>query len=132
MPPAPRPGYLDLATKDLDVDEVLEILGTADPAPGWVDLYKVLEIVCKNVTGLSGLKGLPQLKKMGWVSSKELEAFKTSANHQAISGDRARHARMEGTPPPSRALTLVEARQVISVMVKAWMDWLHAGRPPIP
>jgi hypothetical protein len=33
---------------------------------------------------------------------------------------------------PCRALTLVEARQVISVMVKAWMDWLHAGRPPIP
>jgi hypothetical protein len=62
----------------------------------------------------------------------ELEAFKTSVNHQAISGDLARHARMEGTPPPSRALTLVEARQVISVMVKAWMDWLHAGRPPIP
>ena len=33
---------------------------------------------------------------------------------------------------PYLTMTLVEARQVISVMVKAWMNWLHAGRPPIP
>lgn len=115
-----------------DVAEVLPILGKADPAPGWGDLYKVLEIVCKNVTGLPGLKGLPHLKERGWVPPAQLEAVKTSANHQAISGNLARHARMEGTPRPSRAMTLVEGRQTISALVKAWMDWLRSASSPTP
>ena len=45
--------------------EALEILGKPDAPPNFGDLYKVLEIVSKNVTGFPGLKGLPNLKKMG-------------------------------------------------------------------
>jgi hypothetical protein len=131
-PVAPGPGYVQLGRTDPDVDEVLRILGKADPAPGWGDIYKVLEIVCKNVTGLPGLKGLPRLKEMSWVSPAQLEAVKASANHQAISGDLARHARMEGTPRPSRVMTPVEGRQTISVLVKAWMDWIRLTSSPAP
>ena len=115
-PPPPGPDYIQLAQVHPDVAEALEILGKPDAPPNFGDLYKVLEIVSKNVTGLPGLKGLPNLKKMGWVPPAQLEAFTASANHQGISGDQARHARMEGTPRPEKMMTLSEARQVIGAL----------------
>jgi hypothetical protein len=74
-PPPPGPGYLQLAEADPDAAEVLEILSKPDSPPDWFDLYKLLEIVSQNVSGLPGLKGLPRLKKKGWVPSAQLEAF---------------------------------------------------------
>jgi hypothetical protein len=106
------------------VAEALEILGKPDAPPNFGDLYKVLEIVSKNVTGL------PNLKKIGWVPPAQLEAFTASANHQGISGDQARHARMEGTPRPEKMMTLSEARHVIGALVTVWLDWLRSSSSP--
>jgi hypothetical protein len=36
---------VQLAQTHLDVAEVLDLLGTADPAPDWAELYKVHEIL---------------------------------------------------------------------------------------
>jgi hypothetical protein len=119
-PPPPGPGYLLLA-------EVLEILSKPDSPPDWFDLYKLLEIVSQNVSGLPGLKGLPRLKKKGWVPSAQLEAFTASANHQGISGGQARHARMSGTPSPRLMMTLSEAQQLVGALVKAWLDWRRSS-----
>jgi hypothetical protein len=129
-PPPPGPDYIQLAQVHPDVAEALEILGKPDAPPNFGDLYKVLEIVSKNVTGLPGLKGLPNLKKLGWVPPAQLEAFTASANHQGISGDQARHARMEGTPRPENMMTLSEARQVIGALVTVWLDWLRSSSSP--
>lgn len=128
-PPSPGPNYLQLAEAAPDAAEVLEILSKPDSSPDWFDLYKVLEIVSKNVTGLPGLKGLLQLKKMGWVPAAQLEAFTASANHQGISGGQARHARISGTPSPRLRMTLIEAQQLIGALVKAWLDWRRSSGP---
>ena len=126
-PPPPGPGYLQLAEADPDAAEVLEILSKPDSPPDWFDLYKLLEIVSQNVSGLPGLKGLPRLKKKGWVPSAQLEAFTASANHQGISGGQARHARMSGTPSPRLMMTLSEAQQLVGALVKAWLDWRRSS-----
>lgn len=107
----------------------MEILSKPDSSPDWFDLYKVLEIVSRNVTGLPSLKGLPQLKKMGWVPAAQLEAFTASANHQGISGGQARHARISGTQSPRLRMTLIEAQQLIGALVKAWLDWRRSSGP---
>jgi hypothetical protein len=133
QPPAPLPpgpGYVQLAETDPDAAEVLEILGRPDSPPDWFDLYKVLEIVSENTSGLPSLKGLPRLKQMGWVPAAQLEAFTASANHQGISGGQARHARMSGTPSPRLMMTLIEAEQLIGALVKAWLDWRRSSSGP--
>jgi len=114
-PPRPGPGYVQRAAADSDVAEVLEILGRAEPEPDWVELYKVFEIVSSRVPGLD---------KKGWVTSAGIRAFTASANRPDVSGAQARHARMPGGRPKG-TMTLVEARQMISVLVAAWLDSLN-------
>jgi hypothetical protein len=74
----------------------------------------VFEIVSNKVAGLD---------KKGWVSAADLSAFRASANRPDVSGDQARHARMPGAPP-KRTMTLTEARQIINVLVTAWLESL--------
>jgi hypothetical protein len=64
-PPPPGPDDIQLAQVHPDVAEALEILGKPDAPPNFGDLYKVLEIVSKNVTGLPGLKGTPEPQEDG-------------------------------------------------------------------
>jgi hypothetical protein len=120
VPPPPGPGHVQLAAADPDVAEVLEILGTAEPAPDWVELYKVFEIVRSKVS---------RLDKKGWVTSAEISAFTASANRPDVSGAQARHARMPGGRPKG-TMTLVEARQMIGVLVTAWLDSLRPRFAP--
>jgi hypothetical protein len=117
MTSPPGPGYVQLAAVHPDVAEVLEILGKADLAPNWADLFKVFEIVNNNVTGL---------RKRGWITSEEIRAFTASANRPDISGADARHARMSGDPP-KRTMTLIEARQMIGALVTGWLDSLSSS-----
>ncbi len=120
-PPVPGPGYVQLAQSLPDVAEVLDILGKADPAPGWVDLYKVFEIINDNAKGCVN---------RGWVTRDQVSVFTGSANRKEVSGDLARHARLKGDPP-SGTMTLVEARQLISSLVTRWLDW-RSSLPPGP
>jgi hypothetical protein len=62
-PPAPGPGYVQLAQSHPDVAEVLDVLGTADPAPDWSDPYKVHEIMLANVPGFY---------QRGWVTRDQM------------------------------------------------------------
>jgi hypothetical protein len=118
--PAPGPGYVQLAQTHPDVAEVLDILGGADPAPDWSDLYKIHEIMLDNVPGFY---------QRGWVTKDQISAFTASANRKEVSGDLARHARWKGDPP-KRTMTLVEARQLIGSVVIAWLDWLRSSSSP--
>jgi hypothetical protein len=114
-PPAPGPGYVQLAQTHPDVAEVLDILGNADPAPDWAELYKVHEILLDNVPGFY---------QRGWVTRDQISTFRASANRSEVSGDLARHARWKGDPP-TRTMTLGEARQLIGALVRRWLDWLR-------
>ena len=114
-PPAPGPGYVQLAQTHPDVAEVLDLLGNADPAPDWSDLYKVHEILLDNVPGFY---------QRGWVTRGQISTFTASANRREVSGDLARHARLKGDPP-RRTMTLGEARQLIGALVTRWLDWLR-------
>jgi hypothetical protein len=75
-PPAPSPGYVQLAQTHPDVAEVLENLGSADPAPDWSDLYKVHEIMLANVPGVY---------QRGWVTRDQISTFTGSANRKEVS-----------------------------------------------
>jgi hypothetical protein len=119
-PPALGPGYVQLAQTHPDVAEVLDILGNADPAPDWSDLYKIHEVMLDNVPGFY---------ERGWVTKDQIGAFTASANRKEVSGDLARHARWKGDPP-KRTMTLVEARQLIGSVVIAWLDWLRSSVSP--
>jgi hypothetical protein len=77
-PPALGPGYVQLAQSLQDVAEVLDLLGNADPAPDWADLYKVHEILLDNVPGFY---------EGGWVTKDQISVFTASANRREVSGD---------------------------------------------
>lgn len=119
-PPAPGPGYAQLAQTHPDVAEVFDILGNADPAPDWADLYKIHEIMLDNV---------PEFFERGWVTKDQISAFTASANRKEVSGALARHARLKGDPP-KRIMALVEARQLIGSLVVTWLDWLRSSSSP--
>jgi hypothetical protein len=114
-PPAPGPGYVQLAQTHPDVAEVLDILGNADPAPDWSALYKVHEILLDNV---------PAFYQRGWVTRDQISTFRASANRSEVSGGLARHAWLKGDPP-RRTMTLGEARQLIGALVRRWLNWLR-------
>jgi hypothetical protein len=114
-------GYVQLVAKHTDVQDVLALLGKSEP-PDWIDLYKIYEIVGDQVAG--GPKGREKaLAATGWVTPGDLDAFKMSANHQGVSGDAARHARMSGSPR-QHPMTIEDARQMIRVLVSGWFDSL--------
>ena len=104
-----------------DVAEVLDILGDADPAPDWSDLYKIHEILLDNVPGFY---------QRGWVAEDQISTFTASVNRKEISGDLDRHARLKGDPP-KRTMTLVEVRQLIGSVVTAWLVWLRSSSKPL-
>jgi hypothetical protein len=116
QPPPPGPRDVQVAGVDANVTEALEILGRADPAPDWIDLWKVFEVVRDAVPGL---------EHKGWISKADLSAFRASANRPDVSGADARHARMPASPP-KRTMTVGEARALIGVLVAAWLDSLHS------
>jgi hypothetical protein len=115
--PAPGPGYVQLTQTHPDVAEVFDILGNADPAPSWAELYKILEVLLDSV---------PEFYQRGWVTRNQVSAFTASANRREVSGELARHARLKGDPPKG-TMTLVEARQLIGSLVITWLDWLGSA-----
>src|SRR4029450_6632532 len=74
-PPAPGPGYVQLVQTHPDVAEVLDILGNADPAPDWAELYKVHELMLANVPGFY---------QRGWVTRDQISTFTASANRKEV------------------------------------------------
>jgi hypothetical protein len=105
-PPPKGPRYVKLAEQDPDVADVLRALGQPDPLD-WYDIYKAWEIV-EHAVG-----GSPQVAARGWATMADIDRLTASANHPGISGDEARHARMRGTPGPSRAMTMSEGAALV-------------------
>jgi len=113
--PARGPRYIRLAKQDDDVAFALRVLGQPDPLD-WYDIYKVWEIVKHAV------RGRRQVAARGWATHADIERLTASANHQRISGDKARHARMPGVPAQDRVMKIDEADAMVRRLVAAWIE----------
>jgi hypothetical protein len=114
-PPSPWPARLALARVDPDVSQVLDIMGRNESL-SWDQLYKVHEIIRVAVKPDS-------ITGYGWVDDATDSAFRASANRADVSGDDARHARNSGVPP-TRTMSLGEARSFIGDLVTKWLNHL--------
>lgn len=115
QPPPKGPRYVKLAELDPDVADALRVLGQAGPLD-WYDIYKAWEIVEQAVGGSK------QVDAKGWATAAEINRLTASANHPGISGDEARHARMKGSPGPSRVMTMGEADALVRRLVANWIE----------
>ena len=114
--PAPKgPSFAELALHDADVEDALRVLGQPDDLD-WYDVYKACEIVTTTVGGIDTVTA------RGWATRRELERLRASANHPGISGDAARHSRMQGTPGRDKAMTLDEAKSLVCRLVSQWIE----------
>ncbi|MCM3884291.1 hypothetical protein [Frankia sp. R82] len=110
-PPAPPgPPQAAAAARNPAIAEALAILGRTKLL-GWVELYKVWEIVKDGRDPVA----------LGWMTNAEARAFGLAANHPGISGQAARHARMDGTPNKSSVMGLLEGQALIRRLVLAWI-----------
>jgi hypothetical protein len=116
QPPARGPACLALVASHPLVAEVLDLMGQAEAAPGWVELYKVYEIIRDGVRPET-------IEGKGYATRTELSAFTASANRSDVSGIDARHARQSGGPP-KRTMTINEGRQFIASLATRWFDSL--------
>lgn len=106
------PRLLALSDRSAPVAEALALLGT--PALlGWFELYKLYEVLRSEVDPVAA----------GWTTKAQLSAFTASANRPDVSGADARHARMPGAAP-QRTMTLPEAREYVTALVRTWLESL--------
>jgi hypothetical protein len=80
-----------------------------------VTLYKVYEIICKDVGGEK------IIRENGWASRGKIELFTRTANSPDAIGDKARHG-IQKNQPPQNPMTLNEAKALIQHLVKCWLD----------
>jgi hypothetical protein len=84
-------------------------------SPDFVDLYRILDLIQDNV-------GASNVSERGWCSTRAISRFTQTANSPTAIGDAARHGR-EHSHPPSRPMTLAEARRLIFGLAEHWLDW---------
>ena len=120
-PPAPPArAWVALAESDPNVADVLRLRATGDL--DWATLYKILEIICGEVSGDGILTeaGKKVLIKRDWATREQLRALTASANKETVSGDAARHARTKGGVP-AKVMTLDEGRYFLKGLVYTWL-----------
>lgn len=113
-PPA-GPRYLTLAAREGDVAEALKIMASPSGV-NFVELYKVYEII-RHAGGLNAAM------QAAGISKSTVTRFTRTANHQAASGEIARHAR-SSEAPPANPMPIEEARGLIGRLVRAWTGTL--------
>lgn len=113
--PPKGPRYMKLAEQDPNVADILRVLGQPEPLD-WYDIYKAWEIL-EHAVG-----GWRQVETRGWASKADINRLTASANHPGISGDEARHARMQGTPGSDQTMTIREADGLVRRLVANWIE----------
>jgi hypothetical protein len=84
-------------------------------------IYKAYEIIRDDLGG--GPAGAGRAAALAGIARHELDVFYDNAQHEALSGDRARHAgARSGKPKTSTIMPLKEARDLIRKVLSAWMD----------
>lgn len=96
-------------------------MGSGGDQLGWVDLWKVYELVRKYAERSAPSGDGKTVVRMGWAKQQEIEDFEASANHPLLSGGEARHA-LRPKPPTGNKIELREGRSLINRPVDAMLD----------
>jgi hypothetical protein len=104
---------LTLGNTDVDVCQALRFFAYE---ANWVNLYKVYEIVAKD------LGGRAWIVTNGWWTTTELETFRQSSNDYRVSGDAARHARDHGEPTPQQRISTEEGVEYVRRLLNCWLS----------
>jgi len=111
-PADPVQDWMKIASSDGAVATALRLIGSG--VSDWVNLYRIFEVVAADCGGVSGIES------QGWATSKAMRLFKHTANSPGIIGTEARHG-AEQTTPPSKPMTLGEAKSLVFTIVQAWL-----------
>jgi hypothetical protein len=114
-PPSPWPDRFALAGTNSAVAEALEFMGQPKPLE-WVDLRKVFEIIREEIKP-------DTVVTLIWTTQADVDSFKESAAHPAVSGRDAVHARRR-EQPQHRKMSLAEGRSYVSDLVTKWLGKL--------
>jgi len=118
-PVDPGPNWVKAALQDEVVARALRIRNAGDLE--WVDIYKLYEVIESDIS-------LAKMKTKGWVTNRQVDRFKRTANSQKAIGDKARHGR-DPYEPPTDPLSLSEARALIDSLIKVWLDEKVNSKP---
>lgn len=113
LPASSAPEWVLAALSNSAVAKALRLFGAGSES--WVDLYRILEVVIKDVGGVESLI------KRGWVTRSKVTTFKHTANSVSATGDHSRHG-SEHTAPPSDPMSLEEAKSLVSVILHSWLQ----------
>lgn len=112
-PPSAAQHLARLMNIDPAVAKVMR-LTVAPDAGSWVGLARIREVIEDDSGGATAIQ------KAGWASGAELDRFKHSANSVSVAGDAARHGH-ERTMPPSKPMSLSEAREHVERLRREWL-----------
>lgn len=112
------PTWLDLASEDPNIQLVLELMASGDW--GWVNIYRILEVVRADLGGERNLLDL------GFVTKATLTRFSSSANNPEVAGHDARHGQTKNEPPKN-PMNLQEAASVVKALVHQWISVKMTG-----
>jgi hypothetical protein len=111
-PNDPIQNLITLAEIDETVAKVLRL--SRSDLQDWPALYRLFEV-------LQAAEGGPaKLASLGGVTRQQLQSFTATANSPALTGDASRHGVQSGSPP-SRAISLPEAVQLLRHLCRAWL-----------
>lgn len=97
--------------RDESVGKVFRLFGQEH---GWVDLYRIFEVIEADVGGMN------EIVALGWTSKGLLKTFKHTANSPHAVGDNARHG-TQSSKPPKKAMLISEARALIETLIHHWL-----------
>ena len=112
-PADPVRDWMRVALTDSAVTKVLTIIGS-EPSD-WINLYRIFEIVEKDCGGLSSIEAAR------WATKTAIGLFKHTANSPGAIGLAARHGAVHKAPP-SKPMTISEARSLINSIAHAWLQ----------
>jgi len=115
--PPRGPRYVSIALHNSEVAEALEIMSHDEP-PRWADLVKVWEIIREAIR-----RENTTVVQLGWTTKTVVDSFLESANHPAVSGKDARHARRPDKPK-HEAMKPAEGQRLIRELLTNWLERL--------
>jgi len=110
--------WLRLSRGDKTVSRALLVF--AQETVRWSDLYHAFEIVQASVGS--------RMYDEGWVTKEQANLFSWTANSPDAVGEQARHGHQRNDPPPN-PMSEQDARSLIEILVREWLDWKVAGEP---
>ncbi len=110
----------DVAARKRRDPLVAEVMRYLDQPVEAFDLYKVFEIVRRDVGGAKNLDA------KGWYLDGECRRFAQSVNNPKVLGDKARHSD-RGDAPPDCPMTMEEASNFIRQLTSKWLGWKDEG-----